>query len=141
MQTTVDGSYRVSERVTLARGDVFRAKGGPYWQCDDGTKTKLSAPGPFKFIQFCKRGSREWIEATDKNGHFCVLRVSTGRWSKIDGDKHVPRPYIVTGKKRRKKRDAANLSDQPSRQIESRSGVEAQEGTEKKSRKTLRRRR
>jgi len=102
---TVEQSYRVSERVVLERGDVFRAKGGPFWRCNDGTKVKLSASGPFKFIQFCKRGTREWIEATDKNGNFTVLRVSTGRWARIDSEKHIPRPYVVTGKKRKKKKE------------------------------------
>lgn len=90
--------YRVSERVKLSPGDVFRATGGPYWKGSDGAEISLKAAGPYRFVQHCKRGAVEWIEAKDKAGNHCVLHVA-GKRKRIDGCL-VPRPYRVTGKKR-----------------------------------------
>jgi hypothetical protein len=90
--------YRVSERVVLKPGDVFRASGGPYWRSKDGVDASLKAPGPYRFVQYAKRGAVGWIEAYDKNGNFAVLHVE-GRRRKVD-PAIVPRPYRVTGKKR-----------------------------------------
>lgn len=90
--------YRVSQRVVLKPGDMFRAKGGPYWKSSTGEKISLTPKGPFKFIRFCRRGDTEWIEALDKSGAFSPLHIS-GRRRKIDS-RIVVRPYVVTGKKR-----------------------------------------
>ena len=91
-------SYRVSPRVELRPGDVFRATGGPYWKSANGAKVKLNATGPFRFISHVTRGACEWIEATDKSKNFCVLHVA-GRRRRIDAS-IVTRPYRITGKKR-----------------------------------------
>lgn len=90
--------YRVSQRVVLRPGDLFRAKGGPYWKSATGEKLSLTPKGPFKFIRLCRRGETEWIESLDKSGAFCPLHLS-GRRKRIDS-RLVTRPYVVTGKKR-----------------------------------------
>lgn len=102
MNTIKSETYRVSERVVLSAGDVFRASGGPYWKGSDGTAISLKAYGPYRFIAHCKRGAVEWIEAKDKEGSYCVLHVA-GRRRKIDGA-IVTRPYRVIGKKRQSQR-------------------------------------
>jgi len=99
LSTTV---YRVSERVTLAYGDKFKATGGPYWKLADGTKVSLKSYGPYTFHRHCVRGSLEWIEALDKNGNFTVLHVA-GRRKRVDA-RIVARPYRITGKKRQSQR-------------------------------------
>jgi hypothetical protein len=99
VKTITSDSYRVSERVSLLYGDKFRATGGPYWLTSDGEKIALKSYGPYTFHRHCKRGSIEWIEALDKNGNFSVLHIA-GRRAKVDASL-VPRPYRVTGKKRR----------------------------------------
>lgn len=100
MKTIKSESYRVSERVVLTVGDVFRAKGGPMWKLADGTKVSLAAKGPFTFRSHCKRGTCEWLEALDKNGNFAALHLG-GRRRRID-PAIVSRPYVVTGKKRKR---------------------------------------
>lgn len=99
LKTQVFETYRVSERVVLCVGDKFTVKGGPYWKASDGTKVRLSSPGPFTFHRYCKRGSVEWIEAVDKNGAFAPLHIA-GRRRRID-ERLVARPYSVSRKKRR----------------------------------------
>jgi len=89
--------YRVSERVVLRPGDVFRASGGPYWKSGKD-EFSLRAPGPYRFVAFARRGAVGWIEAFDKNGNFSVLHIE-GRRKKIDVA-IVARPYRVIGKKR-----------------------------------------
>lgn len=100
MKTSRTAEYRVSERVVLQPGDQFRASGGPYWVLENGEKVSLKAYGPYKFRAFVQRGAVGWIEATDKDGNSCVLHV-VGRRRKVDTGL-VPRPYVVTGKKRPK---------------------------------------
>jgi hypothetical protein len=109
MTTTISDEYVVSPRVTLSPGDIFRANKGPLWRCSDGTKISIAAKGPFKFVRACKRGVTEWIEAIDKSGSFCVLHVR-GRRRKIS-DQAINRPYVIQGKKRRKKLTRDGLAD------------------------------
>jgi hypothetical protein len=99
VKTITSDSYQVSERVVLNYGDKFRASGGPYWQSSDGRKIALKSYGPYTFHRHCKRGSLEWIESLDKSGSFAVLHIA-GRRRKVDASL-VPRPYRITGKKRR----------------------------------------
>jgi hypothetical protein len=99
---TYADSHQVSPRVCLGPGDIFRASGGPLWKTSDGKKISLRSKGPYRFVRAATRGSCRWIEAFDKNGHFCVLRISRGRWSKID-ESLLPRPYVILGKKRKVK--------------------------------------
>jgi hypothetical protein len=98
--------YVVSERVTLRAGDTFRAKGGPYYVKQDsrGNKTRMSmaARGPFRFMRFCERGKRQWIEAVANDGTAAVLSL-TRRKSILPGAL-IPRPYVVVGKTGRKNR-------------------------------------
>ena len=103
MKTERLETYRVSERVLLVRGDVFRAKGGPLWKFDDGTKASLAAKGPFVFLAFCRRGKCEWVEAIDKLGAYAVLHIG-GRRRRVS-PQIVTRPYVIVGKKRKKKVD------------------------------------
>lgn len=98
MATEYFDEYRISQRVVLRPGDTFRAKGGPFWKSKSGEKVPLSSKGPYKFIRFCRRGSCEWIEARDKTGAFTPLHIA-GRRKRIDA-RLVPRPYVITGKKR-----------------------------------------
>jgi len=98
MKTERLETYRVSERVLLSRGDVFRAKGGPLWKCDDGTKTPLAAKGPFVFLAFCRRGQCEWVEAIDKAGAHTVLHIAGRR--RRASPQIITRPYVIVGKKR-----------------------------------------
>lgn len=97
--------HRVSERVVLRKGDLFRAKGGPYWKGEDGKKIPMTPKGPYKFLRLCRRGAIEWIEALDKANSFVALHLS-GRRKRID-DRLIPRPYTITGKKRSKKPPSA----------------------------------
>lgn len=106
MKTIRSDEYRVSQRVVLSPGDVFRATGGPYWKCATGEKVSLKARGPYRFVAHTQRGSCECIEALDKNGQHCVLHVA-GRRRRIDGCL-VPRPYRITGKKRPQSTRLAN---------------------------------
>lgn len=99
-------TYRVSERVVLSPGDVFRASGGPYWKTGNGEKVSLKARGPYRFVAHTKRGTCECIEAYDKDGQHCVLHVA-GRRRRIDGCL-VTRPYVITGKKRPQSTRLAN---------------------------------
>lgn len=106
MKTIRSDSYRVSERVLLTEGDVFRASGGPYWKTASGEKVSLKARGPYRFVAHTKRGVCECIEALDKDGQHCVLHVA-GRRRRIDGCL-VARPYVITGKKRVQSQRLAN---------------------------------
>jgi hypothetical protein len=93
--------FRVSQRVTLKPGDLFRVKGGPYWKSATGEKLSLASKGPFRFVRHCRRGSTEWIESLDKFGAFAPLHIAGSR-RRIDS-RLVARPYVVVGKKRKKK--------------------------------------
>ena len=96
--TTRLQEYRVSQRVNLVPGDKFKARGGPQWKCDDGTKVSLAAKGPFTFLAYCKRGSCEWIEAINKGGACVTLHIA-GRRRRVS-PQIVARPYTIIGKKR-----------------------------------------
>lgn len=101
----VSYEYAVSDRVTIAKGDVFKARGGPYYVSTDslGRKTRVSmaARGPFVFVRLVDSGRRRWIEAVStKDGTAAVLAL-TRRRSILPGSL-VPRPYVVVGKARGK---------------------------------------
>lgn len=100
-QTETSETYRVSERVLLVRGDTFRAAGGPYWKAPDGTKVAMKAYGPYTFHSHSKRGSCEWINATDRDGNYAVLHIAGKRKSPAG---LVPRPYTILGKTKKGKR-------------------------------------
>jgi hypothetical protein len=107
--TTRLEEYRVSARVNLVRGDVFRARGGPQWKCDDGTRVSLAAKGPFVFIAYCRRGSCEWIEALDKGGSWVAMHLR-GRRRRVS-PQVVTRPYTILGKKRKVDSRGSNLDN------------------------------
>lgn len=106
MKTIRSETYRVSERVVLSPGDVFRATGGPFWKTAAGEKIPLKARGPYRFVAHTQRGTCQCIEALDKEGNHCVLHVA-GRRRRIDGSL-VTRPYVITGKKRVQSQRLAN---------------------------------
>ncbi len=104
MDVLYEEEYRVSERVVLRHGDVFRAKEGPYYLAAgaDGARrvrVSMAAKGPFVFLRLAKLRKKAWIEAFSKRaGCFCALSI-TKRRSPAPGI-IVPRPYRVTGKVR-----------------------------------------
>jgi hypothetical protein len=107
METVECDEYQVSARVTLRKGDLFRATGGPYYIVRDETgkkiKSSMAAKGPFRFVSYCERGRRKWIVAySTKEGGYTTLPLT--RWRTVDLDNFVNRPYKILGKKRPKKR-------------------------------------
>jgi hypothetical protein len=102
MKTTRTDSYRVSERVVLTPGVVFRASGGPYYRLADGTRASLAARGPFTFVACVRRGKCVVIEALDKAGAFAPLHVE-GRRRRVTPSL-MPRPYVIKGTVRKKVR-------------------------------------
>lgn len=99
--TKYEDCYQVSPRVCLGPGDKFRASGGPLWRTAEGKKIPLRSRGPYRFVRLGIRGSCQWIEAFDRDGNHCVLRISKGRWPRID-DSLIPKPYVIKGKFRKK---------------------------------------
>lgn len=93
--------WRVSQRVTLRRGDRFRVSGGPYWRLPDGTKIPLSARGVVTFHAACRRGKCVWIEGTTSEGSV-VLHIE-GRRRRVDPSL-VARPYVIKSRLRPAKR-------------------------------------
>jgi hypothetical protein len=87
----------VSERVTLRKGDIFRAKGGPYYEGSAGQKVKMAERGPFRFSAYCEQGEQKWIEAYSvREGGFTILSL-TERDSLLPGS-YVTRPYRICGR-------------------------------------------
>ena len=106
MTTIEHNEYRVSERVKLAPGDLFRATGGPYYVLRDETgkriKSSMAAKGPFRFHSYNERGRKKWIVAfSKKEGGYVALPLT--RWKTVDLDNFVNRPYKVTSKMRAKR--------------------------------------
>lgn len=99
MTPSMETSYRVSERVTLAPGDQFRVAAGPYYRLDSGERVPLAARGTMTFIAAHRRGQRIVIEARDGAGTV-MLHVAGRRRSPVPG--LVPRPYRITRKLRKK---------------------------------------
>ena len=84
----------MSERVTLRKGDIFRAKGGPYYLGSQGQKIKMAHKGPFRFSCYCECGDQRWIEAHSvREGGFAVLSL-TDRESLLPGSL-VTKPYRI----------------------------------------------
>ena len=107
MKTVTHDEYRVSARVIIRKGDLFRANGGPYYvrrdEANKRIKMSMAAKGPFKFVAYCERGRRKWIEAfSEKEGGFVALALT--RWKTCDLPNFVNRPYKIIGKKREKRR-------------------------------------
>jgi hypothetical protein len=101
--------------VTLVSGDVFKARGGPYYRTAQGAKIDMGAAGTYKFHQLCRQGARLWIEAWPLGGG-ALERIYVGkkRHSKIVGELILAPHRIskmrtstvekVTGKARRRAR-------------------------------------
>lgn len=82
----------------LRRGDLFRAKGGPYYIGPSGQKIKMAERGPFRFAAYCERGSQKWIEAYSvRVGGFAILSLTEREGCLLEGS-YVPRPYSVAGR-------------------------------------------
>ena len=84
----------VCSRGVLRPGTRFRAKGGPYYRLDNGTRTTMAAKGPFVFRAYYENGSRRWIEAFDGSG-VCILNLGPQRQSPVVPGL-VRRPYRIT---------------------------------------------
>jgi len=89
----VELEYRFGPRSILRPGDRFRTSGGPYYE--GSRRIAMTAKGPFTFKRFCWNGDGEWIEALDRDGARCVLRLTAGPDL---GCRLVNRPYVVTSK-------------------------------------------
>lgn len=88
----------MSERVTLRRGDLFRAKGGPYYIGSAGQRIKMAERGPFRFSAYCERGDQKWIEAYSvREGGFAILSLTERDDALLPGS-YVPRPYHISGR-------------------------------------------
>jgi hypothetical protein len=96
---TNDNEYRVSERVTLRPGDEFRATGGPYYRCGDGTRLPMAARGVFRLVEVIRHRSRVCLLCRGVDG-WTLLHVAGRRRSPVPG--LVPRPYRITRKLRKK---------------------------------------
>ena len=101
MTSTVETSYRVSERVVLTPGDQFRVAAGPYYRTAGGEQIAMAARGTMVFIACHRRGKRVTIEARDGAGT-AMLHVAGRRRSPVPG--MVPRPYRIVRKAAEKDR-------------------------------------
>jgi hypothetical protein len=101
MNIKTHDSYEVSKRVTLRRGDMFRATAGPYWKGSDGKKHSMKARGPYKFVSYQTQGRRRWLVVWDRDGGFSVLPLYKSSKT-IDG-RYVARPYRITSRIKPKK--------------------------------------
>ncbi len=92
--------YKVSDRVTLTPGVLFRATGGPFFKSKDGTKISLKSRGPYRFIRHEQKGRKQQIICFDGDNGFAVLplnRFKNGA-HKFFGSSYVNQPYKVTGR-------------------------------------------
>jgi len=84
---------------TLRPGTRFRAKGGPYYRLENGTRTTMAAKGPFVFRAYYENGSRRWIEAFDGTG-VCILNLGPQHAARLDNtnyhleQKCIPREMV-----------------------------------------------
>lgn len=92
--------YRVSDRVTLTPGTVFRASGGPYFKSKDGTKISMKSRGPYRFIRHEQKGRKQQIICFDNDNGFAVLPLNRFKNNahKLMGSNYVNQPYKVTGR-------------------------------------------
>lgn len=92
--------YRVSDRVTLTPGTMFRATGGPYFKAKDGTNISMKSRGPYRFIRHEQKGRKEVIICFDGDNGFAVLPLSKFKNNahRMMSKNYVNRPYKVTGR-------------------------------------------
>ena len=90
-------TYKVSERITLKRGDFFKVRGGPYYIGEDGKRQSMAVRGLVVFMYHCKKEDDEWIEAWSvSESSYVVLSLNPNRESIIPGS-FFPEPYWVKG--------------------------------------------
>ena len=78
--------------VVLRRGDVFRARGGPVFVCEDSTEVDMGSAGEYRFLRACRQGADVWLEGVPLGGG-AVEHVYVGRrkWSRaVPGLHHRP---------------------------------------------------
>lgn len=101
MQVFRSAAYRVNARTVLFRGDRFKASGGPFYRHPDGSTTRMSAKGPFKFHAHVESKGVQWIEAySERDGGFCVLCLTDH--PSVLPDRIVTRPYRISGMRKSK---------------------------------------
>ena len=100
-KVTRAGTYKVSEKVTLKKGDYFRTRGGPYYLSEHGFNMSMSVRGPFVFMGHCTRDDNEWIEAWSVSEHAMAVLPLTDRQSCLPGTL-IARPYEIVGGVRKK---------------------------------------
>lgn len=98
--------YVVNENMTLRQGDLFHAKGGPYYVTRDEKggerRVSMAIKGPFRFTSYCESDRLSWIEAWSvREGSIAILAL-TDRDSVLPGS-IVTRPYRITGRVSHKK--------------------------------------
>ena len=91
--------FRVSERVCLRPGTVFRARHGPQYRMADGSIVDMAAKGPFVFVNCHREGELVLLEAYDRNGQHTIMHIAGDRRSATE--EIIPRPYQIVGTKRR----------------------------------------
>lgn len=100
MITTTE--FRVSERVCLRPGVVFKARFGPQYRMNDGSLVDIAARGPFVFIKAHQEGDLILIEAFDRNGQHAILHIAGDRRSATP--EIVTRPYEIRSTQRKVRR-------------------------------------
>jgi hypothetical protein len=91
--TSETSGYRISPRVVLQPGDLFRVAGGPYYRTAGGSKIPLAARGTMRLVEVIRHRARVHLLCHGAEG-FALLHVEGRRRSPVPG--LVPRPYRVT---------------------------------------------
>lgn len=114
---TRDEYVQAKPRVAIRRGDWIKVRGGSVFVTSDWQKIDMGVRGTFKFICWCKQGSREWLEV---NAAGMTETVFVGRRQKsktVEGLVLVPHRIRkcrtstiekMNGKARRKAKRAKN---------------------------------
>lgn len=85
---------RLSEKVTLHRGDRIRVSRGPYWKAADGRKISMAERGVMTFLEYVEDDAGNQLIRGIQNGVACIVILKRGRRrSAVEGLKY--RPYRV----------------------------------------------
>ena len=77
-------TYKVSERVTLKRGDFFKVRGGPYYIGEDGKRQSMAVRGLVVFMYPARKKTTR-IEAWSVSESAYVISLNPNRESIIPG--------------------------------------------------------
>lgn len=88
-------TYRVSERVLLVRGDVFRARGGPVYVLGSGERIPLGTHGLYEFVEACIQGRSAWLLAKKLQGGSIEWIYVGPKRRKPDADNFLAIPHKI----------------------------------------------